>query len=57
VRYGIWQHGKLIGFSLLTDIKNAEAESYIALHAEHTRKNIGREATLQTIRRGFGSTG
>ena len=53
VRYGIWQHGKLIGFSLLTDVKSGEAEFYIALHPDHTRRNVGREATVQTIRRGF----
>lgn len=53
VRYGIWQNGKLVGFSLLTDIKDGDAEFYIALHAEETRKGIGRGATTQTIKRGF----
>lgn len=53
VRYGIWQDEKLIGFSLLTDIKNGDAEFYIALHADKTHKKIGQGATVQTIQRGF----
>lgn len=57
VRYGIWQNGKLIGFSLLVDIKDGEAEFYIALHASKTHKGIGREATMQTIERGFRDLG
>jgi RimJ/RimL family protein N-acetyltransferase len=57
VRYGIWHKGELVGFSLLTDIGNGEAEFYIALRADQTRRNLGREGTLQTIRRGFHELG
>ncbi|HVF60082.1 MAG TPA: GNAT family protein [Thermoanaerobaculia bacterium] len=53
VRYGIWQKGELVGFSLLTDVKDGSAEFYIALHAGKTRNKLGQEGTAQTVRRGF----
>lgn len=56
-RYGIWQKGELVGFSLLTDIEDGDAEFYIALRADKTRGGIGHDGTANTVRRGFQELG
>ncbi|MEO8297898.1 MAG: GNAT family N-acetyltransferase [Burkholderiales bacterium] len=57
LRYGVWQNGKLVGFTLLVDIADNDAEFYIALHAGYRRRNIGRDAAEQTLHLGFAEHG
>lgn len=58
-RYAIRERksGKLVGFSLLTDIKDRQAELYIALRADEIKKGFGRAGVEETIRRGFNELG
>jgi diamine N-acetyltransferase len=43
-----------IGFSLLSATAREEAEFRIAIHPDWTGKGLGREATLATLKTGFG---
>jgi RimJ/RimL family protein N-acetyltransferase len=53
-RYGLWQGGELVGFTLLVGIKSKEtAEFYIAVRGDRLRHGIGYEATQLTIQRGW----
>jgi len=52
-RYGAWQGDKLVGFSILGDIKNDAGEFYVALHPESIGQHIGREVTERMVARGF----
>ena len=52
-RFGAWSHGKLIGFSLLTDITKESAEFYIALHPAETRQGFGRLISETVLRIAF----
>jgi RimJ/RimL family protein N-acetyltransferase len=56
-RFGVWQNGKLVGFSLLVGINDREGEFYVALHKDHIGKRLGREVTRQTLRKGFTELG
>ena len=52
-RYAIKDGDLLVGFTILTNIRNADAEFYIAVHPDHLGKGIGTAATRQTVLIGF----
>jgi RimJ/RimL family protein N-acetyltransferase len=52
-RFVAWNGSHLVGFSILTDIANGNAEFYIALHPGWIGRGIGREVTNQTLAIGF----
>jgi RimJ/RimL family protein N-acetyltransferase len=54
-RYGGWSGTLLVGFSLLADIVDADAEFYLALHPDHLGKGLGELITRQTVLIGFNS--
>ncbi len=47
----------LVGFSLLSLTAQSDAEFRIALHPDWTGKGLGKEATLETLKKGFGQAG
>jgi diamine N-acetyltransferase len=53
-RFAAWQEDTLVGFALLIDIRNGEAEFYIAVHPERIGRGIGRILMEKTIAFGFG---
>lgn len=56
-RFAAWRDATLVGFSLLTDIKNSAAEFYIALHPQHIGAGVGHMITVQTLSIGFAELG
>jgi diamine N-acetyltransferase len=52
-RFAAWDGTQLVGFSILTDIVDGNAEFYIALHPGWIGRGIGREVTNQTLAIGF----
>lgn len=52
-RYAARDGDLLVGFAILTDIENADAEFYIAIHPDHLGKGIGTAVTRQTVLIGF----
>jgi RimJ/RimL family protein N-acetyltransferase len=57
LRLGAWSGGRLVGFSLLTDITPEAAEFYIALHPAQIGRGVGREVTAQTLEYAFKELG
>jgi RimJ/RimL family protein N-acetyltransferase len=56
-RYGAWSGNLLVGFSLLADIVDADAEFYLALHPDYLGQGLGKLITKQTLLLGFNSLG
>jgi diamine N-acetyltransferase len=52
-RYAAWQGDILVGFSILADIAEGDAEFYLALHPDHVGQGLGEWITRQTLRAGF----
>jgi RimJ/RimL family protein N-acetyltransferase len=48
-RWGAWRDGELVGFALLTNIQNEEAEFYLAVHPDRFRQGVGREITRKVL--------
>ncbi len=52
-RYAAWQGDILVGFSILADIADGDAEFYLALHPVHVGQGLGELITRQTLLAGF----
>ncbi|HSF67784.1 MAG TPA: GNAT family protein [Nitrospiraceae bacterium] len=56
-RYAAWQEDILVGFSILADIIEGDAEFYLALHPDHVGQGLGEWITRRTLLDGFGHLG
>jgi len=54
---GLWQDGRLAGFSLLTGISDGQAEFYIAIHPGETGHGVGQRASRAVLEYGFKQLG
>ncbi len=56
-RLALLKDGELVGFSLLTDIRDGKAEFYIAIHPSWVGQGVGQEATRAVLAHGFRELG
>lgn len=52
-RFAAWQKDELLGFSILTETGNNDAEFYLAVRPERLRKGFGKEITQMTLDKAF----
>lgn len=52
-RLSAWRAEELVGFSILADIAEGDAEFYIAVHPDRIGSGIGRAITRETLTVGF----
>lgn len=52
-RYSADRDGELVGFSLLVDITDTQAEFYVAVHPSHLGHGVGKDITRLTLDQAF----
>lgn len=52
-QFAVRSEGRLIGFSILTDIREGAAEIYLAVHPSHLGQGLGRQIMQSVLRIAF----